>query len=237
MSYPHFETHSGGKPCRRILLFDIDGTLFDTGGKGAEAFAHAGRSAFGIENGTQHLVFAGATDLALVNQFLDTHHLEQTPAHRELFLDHYQYWLGHILAESRSESGCQPLPGVESLLESISHLCPDMVLGLVTGNTRLGAEIKLRHYRIWHHFSVGGFGCENADRRILAQKAWQRVPHTGDRSCWLVGDTLNDLQAAQAIGSHFIGFCSGKTTAENFLDHGANLAIQDYSDFPYDWFI
>lgn len=215
-----------------VLLFDIDGTLIDTGGRGGMAFNKTGFTAFGIENGTRDFNFAGATDLALAQQFLSNHGFELNEKNQDLFLDTYAFWLDYFL------TGADPaaLPGVKQLLPALKILNPDLTLGLLTGNTRLGAEIKLRHYGIWHHFSFGAFGCEHHDRNEIASLLLSRMQSLGPIEITLIGDTLKDLEAAKTINARFVGFCSGKFTAEDFAKHGADLAIHSYESFPVSWF-
>ena len=217
---------------KSLLLFDIDGTLINTEGRGAMAFNKAAETAFGVKNGTTHFNFAGATDSGLINQFLTNHNLETSRENLNQFIDAYVFWLDYFLTGSESS----PYPGLESLLSTLVNQNPNLTLGLLTGNARLGAEIKLRHYGIWHYFSVGGFGCEHPDRNELAVRLVQSLGADDLTEIALVGDTLNDLNAAKAIGAKFIGFCSGKISRREFLLNDADLAIGTYDEFPLEWF-
>lgn len=220
-------------PEPQYLIFDIDGTLVNTEGRGALAFSRTGETAFGIKDGTQDFSFAGATDSDLVNQFLVNHDLEPSEENRNQFFEIYHLWLDYYI----QNSDANPYHGVRSLLPSLTSINDQLRLGLLTGNTRLGAEIKLRHYGIWNYFEVGAFGCEHPDRNVLAQFLADRLPvSVNGANVTIIGDTLKDLRAAQSIGARFIGFCSGKISHDEFMDSGADKAITSYKNFPVTWF-
>lgn len=217
----------------KVIFFDIDGTLIDTGGSGARAFSMAGKTAFGIVDGTADLVFAGATDFALVDQFLECHGFERSPENRSHFLDTYVFWLDHFLQQQDNT----PFDGACDILHVLHATEGVSTMGLITGNTRLGAEIKLRHYGLWDYFSVGGFGCDHHDRNSIARIACDRLGRGTRAELFLIGDTLRDLEAAQAIGARFIGYASGKISTDEFRHHGAEIAIEGFADFPLEWFV
>ncbi len=70
------------------------------------------------------------------------------------------------------------LPGVKQLLEQLAAL-PQMATGLLTGNLREGARLKLQHYGLHDYFPFGGFGDKHANRDDVAREALAAVadPH------------------------------------------------------------
>src|SRR3989442_1681758 len=63
----------------RLVLFDIDGTLIQTGGAGVKAFGRACEMEFTLPNGTQRLNFAGRTDTGLAREFFLHNRIEPSP--------------------------------------------------------------------------------------------------------------------------------------------------------------
>src|SRR5215472_13518416 len=124
----------------RLVLIDIDGTLVRTGGAGVKAFAKVFETEFGATDGFEKLKFAGRTDVSLVREFFGFHQIAATPENFHRFFERYVFWLDHILSGSKTET----CVGVPEFLKGLQVLPQPPLLGLLTGNIRLGAEIKLR---------------------------------------------------------------------------------------------
>ena len=82
---------------RRLLLFDIDGTLITSGGAGEAALKDAMRSRFGVEEDLAGIILAGATDARIARELLEKHGIAVSSENVAALLDTY---LGH-LAERR----------------------------------------------------------------------------------------------------------------------------------------
>ena len=81
------------------LLFDLDGTLLDSGGSGGPAMADACRATFGEAFAPEayDIPFAGRTDTAIVAAYHAAHDAEPTDASRAAFRDAYLAALpGHL---------------------------------------------------------------------------------------------------------------------------------------------
>jgi len=194
----------------RLVLFDIDGTLIQTGGAGVRAFGKAFENAFGLPNGTEQLKFAGRTDSSLVREFLSRHNHDLTAESLQRFYDCYVFWLDHLLDQCHGRT----CPGVWSFLSDLQSLPQPPAFGLLTGNIRLGAEIKLRHYELWGLFSVGAFGDDHEHRDELAAIAQRRASRAlGRRLCGeeilVIGDTPHDITCAKSIGARSLAVATG----------------------------
>jgi phosphoglycolate phosphatase-like HAD superfamily hydrolase len=195
----------------KLVLFDIDGTLIQTGGAGERAFARVCALEFGIRNGTANLQFAGRTDTAIVREFFTEHSIAPTSYNFRRFFECYVFMLDHLLPclEGRT------LPGVHEFLAKCENREQPPLLGLLTGNIRLGAQIKLAHYDLWHWFEMGAFGDDHEDRNHLAAIArhrghqWLRQPLQGDE-IMVIGDTPRDIECARAIGARVLAVATGK---------------------------
>src|SRR5690349_2081021 len=143
----------------RLVLFDIDGTLIRTHGAGVKAFAVVFDKAFNARDGFEKLKFAGRTDLSLVREFFTAHSIAPTPDNFERFFEQYAFWLDEIMSNSQSEV----CAGVWDFLRDLRSLPHPPLIGLLTGNIQLGAEIKLRHLNLWEQFTMGGFADDSED--------------------------------------------------------------------------
>jgi phosphoglycolate phosphatase-like HAD superfamily hydrolase len=117
-------------------------------------------------------------------------------------------------------------PGVRECVAAWSQT--DAMLGLLTGNARRTAKVKLEaaHLDV-ACFHVGGYGDEHADRAALARLAVSRaqVQAGHDLEVIVVGDTANDVRAARAISAHAVAVTTGHVSRAELIDAGANLVI------------
>src|SRR5216683_2042424 len=78
---------------KRLLLFDIDGTLIHSGGAGVEALKLALTERFGIKDDLHDIEIAGMTDSGIVISILKKHKIPTTPENVAAFLDSYVHFL------------------------------------------------------------------------------------------------------------------------------------------------
>jgi phosphoglycolate phosphatase-like HAD superfamily hydrolase len=199
----------------RLILFDVDGTLMHTGQAGVKAFARTFASEFNIPNGTENLTFAGRTDPSIVREFFLRHNIAPSPEHFRKFFEAYIFWLDYLLP--RCEGGI--CPGVWNFIHDSQALSNPPLLGLLTGNIRLGAEIKLRYFYLWESFVIGAFGDDHEDRNQLAVVALQRarrvlVNGLKPEEVLVVGDTPLDIECARAIGAQSLAVATGAFSLE-----------------------
>ena len=212
----------------RLALFDIDGTLVRTGGAGVRAFARVFATEFGVIDGFDQLKFAGRTDVNLVREFFSLHQIPATPRNFDRFFERYVFWLDHILRESRT-SICA---GVLDFISGLQALPQPPLLGLLTGNIRLGAEIKLRHFDLWETFHTGAFADDHEDRNQIAAVARERGRRVlneelrGDQVL-VVGDTPLDIRCGRAIGAKVLAVATGGATLDELKSHQPDWAVAD----------
>lgn len=212
----------------RLVLFDIDGTLVHTGGAGIKAFSKVFATEFGAHYGVERIKFAGRTDVSLVREFFGLHDIPATSENFERFFDRYVYWLDHILAHSQSAE----CPGVRALITELEALPEPPLLGLLTGNIRLGAEIKLRHFGLWEHFKTGGFADDDEDRNKIAAAAKMRGSRVLGRELRgeeivVVGDTPLDIRCGRAIGAKVLAVATGGARFHELEAHQPDWVVND----------
>src|SRR5437764_1205314 len=154
---------------KRLLLWDIDGTLITTGAAGQRAVIRATAKWFGNDGDLGGVEIAGRTDVGIAHQILEKHREPITEGKVTAFLDLYLKFLEEELPRSKGSV----LPGVRQLLEKFAPQ-PDTALGLLTGNLRRGAQLKLAHFQLWHFFDFGAFADDHHDRNELGAFALER---------------------------------------------------------------
>src|SRR5437667_10372804 len=102
---------------KRLLLFDIDGTLIHSGGAGVEALKRARTERFGIKDDLHDIEIAGMTDSGIVISILKKHQIPTTADNIAAFLDSYVHLLSLELARHRRRL----LPGALELLQKLNE--------------------------------------------------------------------------------------------------------------------
>jgi len=212
----------------RLVLFDIDGTLIRTGGAGEKAFARVFETEFNVPNGTARLQFAGRTDPSIVRDFFQHHQIDPRPENFRRFFDNYVFWLDHLLAQLPG----RVLPGVHDLIRDWQSLSQPPAIGLLTGNIRLGAQIKLSHYQLWHLFQTGAFGDDHEDRNEIAVIARERGNNLLNETLrsdqiLVIGDTPRDIACARAIGAKVLVAATGSYRVEQLASHQPDWLVED----------
>lgn len=209
---------------RRILLFDIDGTLTDTQGAGSRALKRTFAEELGLDGALDGIPIAGRSDSWIVAAGLRARGRDASPDAILRFRDAY---VGRL--EQELDAGdARLLPGVAALLDSLSGR-DDMILGLGTGNFRKAAVAKLERVGIAHRFRDGGFGDDAPDRAELLRAGRARLQVLGgDGATVVIGDTRHDVEAAREIGARVIAVRTGYAEPGD-LD-GADALFDDLSD-------
>ena len=210
----------------RLVLFDIDGTLIRTSGAGIRAFAKVFETVFGAVDGFERLKFSGRTDYGIVREFFGAHQIEPSPENFNRFFEPYIFWLDHILSQSR----CDICVGVTDFIQGLKELPEPPVLGLLTGNIRLGAEIKLRHLGLWETFATGAFADDHEQRDQIAAIARERGGRLLGRALrgdevLVIGDTPLDIRCARAIDARVIAVATGGATLAELQEHSPDWAV------------
>jgi phosphoglycolate phosphatase-like HAD superfamily hydrolase len=117
---------------------------------------------------------------------------------------------------------------------------PTVAIGLLTGNLRRGARIKLGYYGMLDHFSlepsaVGAFADDSLDRNRLGPFARERAraAHGYDfqpEDIYIIGDTPHDIACAKAIDARGVGVATGRYSREELEAAGADFVFADLSD-------
>jgi phosphoglycolate phosphatase-like HAD superfamily hydrolase len=212
----------------RLVLFDIDGTLLLTNHVGITAFDRTLELMFGVQHGTRGLSFAGRTDTGLVRELFTKHKIDVTDENRRKFLDCYT----HLLAEMLPHCKGVVCPGAVELMHELESLPDAPALGLLTGNFRLGAELKLLHFNLWHKFITGAFAEDNEDRNKIAHAALERGQKDLGKKLQghevvVIGDTPLDIACGRAIGAKVLAVATGNSPIGELAPYGCEWTVEN----------
>jgi phosphoglycolate phosphatase-like HAD superfamily hydrolase len=213
----------------KVFLFDIDGTLVNTGGAGRIAMSAAFEAIYGVCDKVEGVQFSGRTDRVIARDLALAHGFEDDEATWRRFRAEYLKRLPEAL---RIGAG-RLLPGVESLLDELKGE-RDAHLGLLTGNVREGAHLKLSYYGVWDRFSFGGFGDESFERNEVAKSAFERAQEAinkkvDPKKVWVIGDTPLDVACARAIGANAVAVATGFYNADALAECKPDVLVEDLS--------
>jgi len=214
-----------------LYLFDIDGTLVDTGGAGMAALQEATREVFGHDGPALDL--AGSTDLGLIAMIYSHFELEPTPERVLNYFAVYEARLDWNLAHGNFPG--KVYDGVQLLLDELSGR-PHATLGLLTGNTVGGAASKMRHFGLAAYFQFGAYGSDHADRNLLGPIALQRaaIAKAGrdfyPEKTLVIGDTPKDIACAHAMGAKCLAVATGSFTAAQLAASGADYVVESLDE-------
>lgn len=221
---------------RRLLLFDIDGTLVDTDGAGREALRRALREVFGETGPIDSFDFHGRTDPGIVRGLMRAagRPREEVAASLRSVWSVYLEALGEELERRRRAGRVTPYPGVLELLERTAR-DDRFALALVTGNLAAGAWKKLDAAELAHHFAFGAFGSDSARREELPPLALRRAGRQLGREyapgqAVVIGDTPEDVRCARAAGTRAVTVATGRHGREELVEHRPDHAFEDLSD-------
>lgn len=220
-------------PPSKLLLFDIDGTLLDSGGAGLAALRDGFFEAFPELRDSEFppLELGGATDHGVAMGLFAHFGLRDTAIHRRRFFDGYLGFLEGYLGAFSSMGKARALPGVVEVLERLGRR-PDVSLAVLTGNLRDGAVAKLTHFGLNHHFPTGAYGDDHHDRNELGPiarrraEAWFRKEYSSSRIA-VIGDTPRDIACARALGARAVAVATGAATRTQLEEAAPDLLLDD----------
>lgn len=216
-----------------MVLFDIDGTLLDTHGFGREAFIRGLARVTGERDALAYVSFAGNTDRNVLDLVMAERKLRlDEPAIRRIFS-----CIAEELRELLRENPGKEIAGARAFLGQLAEA--GLALGLVTGNIRECAYLKLGSVGFDRFFGFGGFGDEHADRAKIVRAALAAAKEMGieaeDGGICLVGDTPFDVAAGRTVGIPVIGVASGQYGEESLRSAGATFTVADFCDMEKLW--
>ena len=213
------------------ILFDIDGTLINSGGAGAASWKLAFDELYDIPADIGKFTDTGMTDPEVGRKTFESV-LKREPDRREFtrLMERRNFYLHQTVEESK---GYEVLPGVDQLLPEL--IDEGYLLGIVTGNVEAAAHIKLHRANLNRFFSFGGYGSDSDERGKVTKVALERASNVyGEQveldQAFSVGDTPLDVTGAHEAGIKCVGVGSHKYTADQLREAGADWAISSLEE-------
>jgi phosphoglycolate phosphatase-like HAD superfamily hydrolase len=229
---------------RKLILFDIDGTLVLTGGAGIRAMNRACEELVGHPHALEGIPVAGRTDRIILTDVVTRAGRTLDDGLLDRLRDRYITNLRQEIEQpgrTQSFESLGPRGGVKAVMPGIRDLLDvltqrdDVFLGLLTGNFEAGARIKLEHFDLWRYFRCGAFGDDAADRNALVPFALDRarafgLPELDPEHILVVGDTPHDIACARIVGATPVGVATGGFSVDQLRESGAGIVFENLAD-------
>jgi len=209
------------------VIFDVDGPLLELTAAETSAFFVPFAEAYGLSELSEDWdSYRLRNDVEIYREVLDNSAFpsDQTTINRlkTRYLEELETIYGH-------GETVVPIPGALDLLSTLAKV-EGLALGTATANFESAATLRLRRVGFWDYVKDWHSGAEGggAKRDILA-RVIKRLNLPGERIVFL-GDNLNDLDAAQANCTHFIGFHIDPQRQQRLSNAGAEIVTGDHTE-------
>jgi phosphoglycolate phosphatase-like HAD superfamily hydrolase len=213
----------------KIILFDIDRTLVHVP-KVRNIMSMAFKKVFCIKDAFKDISISGKTDTFSLKEALEIYGIENNTDKLKKYKKYLIIFLRKLFENDSSENIV--LPGVKELLESL-HIRKDARLGLLTGNWKKSAYIKLDHFGLSKYFKFGAFADDAMLRDDLLPFALKRCGAKTSidlKNVIIIGDTPLDIRCAKVHGAKALGVATGRYSKKDLLKEGADLVLEDLSE-------
>jgi len=211
---------------RRLVIFDLDGTLVDSQDQIVAALRHAYAQLYLVPPGRSRLLSIVGLSLPQVFAELSP---DCGPDQRAALVTAYKSAFVRNRADDLPKNHAQLYQGAREIVETLGA-DPGTVLGIATGKARRGVD---------HFFGVHGLGphfatVQTADDHpskpdpsmILAAMAQTGI---GAEATWMVGDTAFDIAMGRAAGVRTVAVDWGYHPRERLAAAGADAIIDDFA--------
>lgn len=233
----------------KLVLFDIDGTLIDSGKVGSLSLRKTFFTLYGIKDVLQNFFLDGKTDPQIIKELLKNYNIDknQLPKYNyqpkilyngKSFSNQVNFLLSIYLTflneEATQNKSGYIKPGITEILETLSKK-ENIILALLTGNIEQGAKIKLEMFDLNKYFKFGAFGSDSEKREELVPIVKRRACNLfntdiTEKNIFVIGDSVRDIWCAKPHGVISVAVATGMTPYEELEKEKPNYLFHDLSD-------
>jgi phosphoglycolate phosphatase-like HAD superfamily hydrolase len=220
---------------RRLILWDIDGTLVSSGPAGRLALETGTRVAAKLDT-VPSVTMSGKTDPQIITEMLTLAGLapRSIASLMPCALAEVERALVSRSDQLRQEGFVHP--GVRELLVRLAGT-NGVRQSLVTGNVAANAGLKVSAFGLdsVFDFAVGAYGTDHAERDRLVPISLSRVRELRGETylpehVWVIGDTRHDLSCASVAGVRCLIVGTGRDGFGSVRDLDADAVVEDLAD-------
>lgn len=217
---------------KKLVLFDIDGTLVRVRGVSRQSLIDALREAFGAEGDATTRDFAGKLDSVIIRETMRSAGLSDAQID-EGFENAKRAYIRNFKARVRKEH-IEVMTGVYELLERLAGE-PNAVLALLTGNFEESGRHKLALPNLNDYFAFGAFADDAPTRNelppIAVERAFKRVGiRFSGKDVVIIGDTEHDVRCAQVLDSKCVAVATGQCGVERLRALKPDYVFENFAN-------
>ncbi|MBR6503774.1 MAG: HAD hydrolase-like protein [Firmicutes bacterium] len=214
---------------KKLILWDIDGTLMSCYNDGTLALNETFRRRTGHPNAMGEIIAGTSMDSSMVDMLMEK--LGIDPSEKEALVGEFAEILTDIVEKDAAK---KVLPGVREILERLSG-DPRVLMGLITSNFKVGAMIKLDSVDLGHYFTFGGYGDHPGEKWDAAMEAVKQAEALNGgpfpkEDLFVIGDTRYDIRCAERIGATSVAVATGWMPYEMLEREGADYLLPSLAD-------
>jgi len=220
---------------KKLLLWDIDGTLLTLSGLGRDTSNQAFQKLYGRGKTIAGREMAGKTDLQILEMFFERNNIQYKDLLDESLKVKEVYF--NFLKEALKKSDKPVIyPAVKEVLKKY-HNKPNYVNALLTGNYKISAQLKLEFFDLWSYFEFGAFGDYTTKRDELIPVALDEFKNLYEKEIdsshiFVIGDTPHDIAICKPYKINSIAVATGGFTLTNLEHYNPTFSIKNLLDFP-----
>jgi len=214
----------------KLFLFDIDGTIISPGNVARKLLDKIVLDNFKQSPNLNYDDVAGSTDPIIVETAL-LRIGEKEPLSQSInfVLNLYQNELKEVFNSSKAPFVYDDSIQLLNKIKNDGHF-----FGLLSGNIKKAAKIKLSKFNLWSQFPFGVFGEDAGNRDDLVwaarEKAWDVLQESFQfEDIILIGDTVADADAASVNGAKSIIVCRIPDKKTQLEKSNATIIVDDLS--------
>jgi phosphoglycolate phosphatase len=207
---------------KKLILFDIDGTLIKTSNEHKKSFSYAFKKVHNIESSIDLINYHGKTDQQIIIEILTIKKLNRKKMKLKECMNEM------ILYMQKQKIKVELIQGIKKLIHKLQK---DHVLGLVTGNLKFIAIKKLKKVKIDNYFKIGGFGSDAINRSDLIKIAIKRAKEKFNfKDVFVIGDTPNDIIAGKEVNVKTIAVATGIYSIEKLKKYKPDYVFENLNN-------
>jgi phosphoglycolate phosphatase-like HAD superfamily hydrolase len=216
----------------KLLLFDIDGTLIQSGQAGLRGLNRAFQKLYGYADILEGIPLAGRTDDKIMMDAYAKAGMDFSYVELKQFKSVYYNFLAEEMQNGSAPK--RTMPGITELIPKLAqqnHVC----LALLTGNWERSGRLKIDYFGLNSYFAFGAFSDDSPIRSDLTPIAMHRFKNkyginVEPHDVYVIGDTPSDILCAKPHGVVSVAVAAASYSIENLRSYEPDILLADLSD-------